>query len=217
MKRFTFRLVLVFLFTAACIRSAVDRAMEGAIPAAPEWDMEGTVAYSGNGKIVPVWVRNYFDEVVNYVINVKSKKPEAPPPPTSLSFDYCFPCDDEKKAQYSRDTAAYVEEFTSEHREAISKGFKVIKYLEGCQAKGLPYDSTEAARIVTKMQKDTEYLIGRMAQKVAKAWHPYKSDTRRLPMLIQISGRNRRAASIPRFFCYEQFYGPEKNARSRGG
>lgn len=164
----------------------VDKKMAGNIAGTSDIEMKTATGDGGNGKIIPRWVQNYFDDVVNYVITLKSKTAEDPPPPPTLSFDYCFPCDQQRKAAYSRDTAGYVTTFLSEHREAISKGLDVIKYFEVCRMKGLPYDSVAGARMAEKMQSDIQYLANRLAEKVTKAWNLYKSDVRRVPLLTEI-------------------------------
>lgn len=138
-----------------------------------------------NSKVIPNYIQNTFDEVVNYVITEKQKEEHEilPDPPPDASFDYCFPCDEERKAQYSRDTATYLEKFFGQHGSMISKAIQVKKYFQWRIDKNLPYDKEAAARMIEKMDKDIDFLRNDMLKRVLTAWNLYKNNPTHLSVL----------------------------------
>ncbi|HYE55487.1 MAG TPA: hypothetical protein VD996_11605 [Chitinophagaceae bacterium] len=171
---------------AATTIDEVDRSFEKVVGGAQEIKLENMNGPVGNARAIPIWVQNNFDEVVNYVITEKSKQKTDPPPPPVQPFDYCFPCDEDRKSQYAKDTAAYFREFFDEHARIIPKGFSVIRYFEHCRIKGLPFDSAAAQRMIPKMEKDILYLMNETSAKILKAWNLYRHNATRIPVLTQM-------------------------------
>ena len=164
----------------------VDRMMQESINSVNEITIDNLPGNNSSSALLPEWVQNYFDEVVNYVIRDKAKEKTVPEAPPAVSFDYCFPCDAERKQKYAADTARYFSQFSNEHAGMISKGFKVIGYFQHRIYNVLPYDSISADRMINKMRSDIEYLLNEISGKVSKSWNLYKNDASRLPVLIQL-------------------------------
>ncbi|MGZ5191871.1 MAG: hypothetical protein ACXWCZ_12745, partial [Flavisolibacter sp.] len=136
-----------------------------------------------NSRQVPVWVQNFFDEVVNYVLTEKDKELILPDPPPDASYDYCYPCDEERKAKYAKDTSLYFKKFFSNHGIMISKGIQVIGYFQMRIEKKLPYDKEAAVRMTEKMNKDVDFLRNEMVKKVLTVWNLYKNNAQQLAVL----------------------------------
>ena len=140
-------------------------------------------APSTYGKQLPGWVQNYFDDVVNYVITEKGKDEILPDPPPDASYDYCYPCDEDRKKKYSQDTAEYIRKFFGDHGNMISKAIQVIRYFAISKEKKLPYNAEAAAHMPEKMEKDKDYLRDALMKKIQAAWDLYKNNAVHLSVL----------------------------------
>ena len=172
---------------AASTIDEVDKIVEKKFQGSDELTLESSPDdHTPNSKAVPVWVQNYFDEVVNYVIADKQKGEQLPDSPPESEFDYCYPCDKDRRAKYDRDTAAYIRKFFDAHAKMIARGFNVIRYFEHRRVKKLPYDSAAGERMSKKMQDDIHYLMNDLAKQIQQAWTLYNKNAKQLPFLVDL-------------------------------
>ena len=106
-------------------------------------------------------------------------------PPPSFSFDYCFPCDAERREAYTRDSIAFVNSFLAEEMLNMNRATTVLAYLQKQKIKPGP-DSLFSLEIRTHMYEAVVNIAGRIENKLISVWLTFKSDPAKVPFLVQL-------------------------------
>ncbi len=145
-------------------------------------DIDPLTSDGGYTGSILAYIIERYEQVRDYIRDLKNHPAGQPPPPASADVDYCYPCDAMRQAAYKRDSAIFID-YTEEERKNIQKAISVIQYFDFRRSKGLPYDTVRAERIVPEMWNAVATLTERIGNKLLSAWTMYKDDASKIPFL----------------------------------
>ncbi|MFL5789684.1 MAG: hypothetical protein ACJ748_16605 [Flavisolibacter sp.] len=130
----------------------------------------------------PPDISEYYNSVLNYVQHPDPETLTTVVPP-SYSFDYCFPCDANRKAAYSRDSAAFINNFLAKENLNMARATSVLAYMQKQNAKAGP-DSLFSLEIRTQMYEAMVTIAKKIEEKLINVWNKYQTDPAKVPFLV---------------------------------
>jgi len=121
---------------------------------------------------LPASTRKLYDEVMHYVKNLSKDKDFTPTVPPTTYYDYCFPCDQKRQAQFAKDSIKFMDEYMGEENTQMKKVAQVTK------------EATAFEDIEHDMMMASITIAQRMQAKLAAAWKIYGTDPGKIPFLV---------------------------------
>jgi hypothetical protein len=131
----------------------------------------------------PPEISEYYTSVLDYVRHPDPGTLTMLVPPPSYSFDYCFPCDANRKAAYTRDSTAFINSFLALENLNMTRATSVLAYMQKQKAKPGP-DSLFSLEIRTQMYEAMLTIAKRIEDKLINVWNKYQADPAKVPFLV---------------------------------
>ena len=131
----------------------------------------------------PPEISEYYISVMDYVRHPDPETRTTLVPPPSFSFDYCYPCDANRKAAYTRDSTAFINSFLAIENLNMARATSVLAYMQKQKAKPGP-DSLFSFEIRTQMFEAMLTIAKRIENKLIDVWNKYQKDPAKVPFLV---------------------------------
>jgi hypothetical protein len=131
----------------------------------------------------PPEISEYYTSVLDYLRHPDPGTLTPIVPPPSYSFDYCFPCDANRKAAYTRDSTAFINSFLALENLNMTRATSVLAYMQKQKAKPGP-DSLFSLQIRTQMYEAMLTIAKRIEDKLISVWNKYQADPAKVPFLV---------------------------------
>jgi len=123
------------------------------------------------------------DEVMNYVQHSSVENFDPPPPPT-IYFDYCFPCDKERQAIYVRDSINFMNACMGEDSIYMNKANAVLNFFANRRLYRFAYDTVKGQQMESDMLNAKIAIAQRLQARLVVAWKKYYSQDEKIPFLV---------------------------------
>jgi hypothetical protein len=123
------------------------------------------------------------DEVMNYINNLPKQDGELPPPP-SMYFDYCFPCDKERQAIYVRDSTNFMNACYGEDTIYLNKASTVLHFFASRREFKFAYDTVKGQQMEINMLNAKIIIAQRVQTRLVQAWSKYGGQDEKIPFLV---------------------------------
>jgi hypothetical protein len=166
---------------------------------------EGRRMPLGEGDDVPLYVQQFYDQVMQFISKVSTNPGTSQPPvPPDAGLDYCYPCDDKRQKAFKEQAEAFTK-YLEEERTCMQKAMSVMHYFSFRKVKNLAYDSLSESKMVPHMMQAIRFLLTRIGGKLMKMWTQYKQDAGKLQFLVQEMVDFSRTQQLMGLNAYEGF------------
>ena len=124
------------------------------------------------------------DEVMNYVQNLPKEDKFDPPPPPSMYFDYCFPCDKERQQIYIRDSTNFMNACWGKDTVYINKANTVLNFFTNRRLYKFAYDTIRGQQMEANLVDAKITISERFQSRLLAAWKKYGNQDDKLPFLF---------------------------------
>lgn len=126
-----------------------------------------------------------YNEVKAFASTADGPIPTRVVAPPVMHFDYCYPCDKARQAEYSRDAAIFVNTYLHPERQYIDKANEVISGLK-VQVAFTDLAPEKIEEMKTEMFQAIIKISERSLRRLTYSWETYKDDARRNILVAEL-------------------------------